>query len=242
MDPQEKNGPPLVGVLGELQIVKVPLPPSQAVRVLADSVTISLREAILNNFFEPGEKLDQDRIAQELGVSRTPVREAVSRLEAEGFVEIRPHHGAFIVEVTQQDIHEVYEIRCLLEAEAVRQATPLIPEVVLDKLARSSIETRSGVTVGDNTCDIFAADIYLHETILEFAQNILLRDVLEGLTNRISIVRRFAQCRPGPHLIESLEEHWIILQAIRQRDPERAAESMRLHLQSSTRRVQDLVG
>ena len=73
-------------------------------------MTASLREAILHGYFEPGEKLDQDRIAEELEVSRTPVREAMRRLESEGFVEVRPHYGAFIAKVSQQEIHEVYTL------------------------------------------------------------------------------------------------------------------------------------
>jgi DNA-binding GntR family transcriptional regulator len=113
---------------------EVPLPQVRGGRVLADWVTASLREAILNGYFEPGEKLDQDRIAEELEVSRTPVREAVRRLESEGFIEVRPHYGAFITEVSRQDIREVYEIRRVLEAEVVRQVTPVIPESVLGEL------------------------------------------------------------------------------------------------------------
>ena len=72
--------------------MRVPLPLVKEGRVLADWVTASLREAILHGYYEPGEKLDQDRIAEELEVSRTPVREAMRRLESEGFVEVRPHH------------------------------------------------------------------------------------------------------------------------------------------------------
>jgi DNA-binding GntR family transcriptional regulator len=208
-------------------------------RVLADWVTASLREAILHGYFEPGEKLDQDRVAKELEVSRTPVREAMRRLESEGFVEVRPHHGAFIAMVTQQDICEVYEIRRLLEAEVVRQVTPLIPESVLDELDRSLTETEVQFEAGDIT-QHFESDVYFHETLVDFVENELLKEVLDGLTNRISIVRRFAQLQPGPHLVVSVKEHRAILQAMRERDPEEAAELMRVHLVNSAVRIQEL--
>jgi DNA-binding GntR family transcriptional regulator len=220
--------------------VKVPLPQAQNARVLADWVTTSLREAILNGYFEPGEKLDQDQIAEELKVSRTPIREALSRLESEGFIDVRPHRGAYIAVISQQDIREVYEIRRLLEAEAVRQATFLIPESVLDELDRSLAETQVQFDSGDIT-KYFASDIHFHKTILDFAPNRLLKEVLDGLNNRVRIVRRFALSRPGPHLVESLEEHRAIFQTIRQRDPEQAAELMRLHLERSALRIQELV-
>jgi len=219
--------------------MKVPIPLVKEGRVLADWVTASLREAILHGYFEPGEKLDQDRIAEELEVSRTPVREAMRRLESEGFVEVRPHHGAFIAKVSQQDIREVYEIRRLLEAEVVRQVTPLMPESVLDELDRSLTETEVQFEAGDSA-QHFESDVYFHETLAGFVENELLKEVLDGLTNRISIVRRFAQLQPGPHLVESFKEHRAILQAMRQRDSEEAAERMGLHLVNSAVRIQEL--
>jgi len=160
--------------------MKVPLPQVKEGRVLADWVTASLREAILNGYFEPGEKLDQDRIAEELEVSRTPVREAMRRLESEGFVKVRPHYGAFIAMVSRQDIHEVYEIRRLLEAEIVRQVTPLIPESVLDELDRSLTETQAQFDAGDITKH-FESDVHFHETIADFVENKLLKEVLDAI-------------------------------------------------------------
>jgi DNA-binding GntR family transcriptional regulator len=219
--------------------MKIPLPQVREGRVLADWVTASLREAILNGYFESGEKLDQDRIAEELEVSRTPVREAMRRLESEGFVEVRPHYGAFIAMVSQRDIGEIYEVRGLLEAEVVRQVTPLIPESVLGELDRTLAETEAQFEAGDSAKH-FESDVYFHETIANFVENKLLKEVLDGLTNRISIVRRFAQLRPGPHLAESFKEHRAILQAIRKRDSERAADLMGLHLVNSAVRIQEL--
>ena len=220
--------------------MKALLPQVRKERVLADWVTASLREAIFNGYFEPGEKLDQDRIAEELGVSRTPVREAARRLESEGFVEVRPHYGAFIAKVSRQDIREVYEVRGLLEAEVVRQVTSLIPDSVLDELDRLLTETQAQFDAGDSAKH-FKSDVYFHETITNFVENKLLKEVLDGLTNRISVVRRFAQLQPGYHMTESFKEHRAILQAIRKRDSERAAELIGLHLVHSAVRIQELL-
>ena len=219
--------------------VKVPLPQVKQGRVLADWITVSLREAILNGHFEPGEKLDQDLIAEELGTSRTPVREALKRLESEGFIKVRPHYGAFIAEVSRQDIREIYEIRKLLESEVVRQVTPVIPEPVLDELERSLAETQALFDAGDSAKH-FESDVFFHETIISFSENHLLKEMLDGLTNRISMVRRFAQLQPGYHMTESFKEHRAILQAMRQRDPEQVAELMRNHLEQSSLRIQEL--
>jgi len=208
-------------------------------RVLADSVTASLREAIQNGYFEPGEKLDLDLIAQHFDVSRTPVREAVRRLEAEGFVDIRPHHGAFIATVSSDDIRESYEVRALLEPEVVRQVTPLLPVPVLDELDGLLKESRAQLDAGDMSRQ-GEIDFRFHTTVLDFGKNALLRDVLESISNRISVVRRFALSRPGAHLLQSNFEHQAILQALRERSAEEAAELMRQHLQKSALRVQEL--
>jgi len=219
--------------------MRTPLPRVRQGRVLADWVATSLREAIFLGFFEPGEKIDQDLVAEELEVSRTPVREALKRLEFEGFVEVRPHYGAFIPVVTPRDVREGFEVRALLESEVVRQVTPLISEAVLEELDRSQAESLAELDVG-NTTKHFETDIHFHQTLLDLVANHLIKEILDGLTNRISMVRRLAQSRPGVHLPESLDEHRGIIQAIRRRDSDKAAELMVLHLQTSSLRIQEL--
>jgi DNA-binding GntR family transcriptional regulator len=219
--------------------VKPPLPRRQQGRVLADWVTSSLREAITNEHFEPGEKLDQDRFAEELGVSRTPIREALTRLQSDGFVDIRPHYGAFIHKVSRDEIREVFEVRTVLEAEMVRQVTPLVPESALDELDRWLSESLVQLNAG-NITKHFETDVHFHETLLNHVQNELLKEMLDSLTNRVFMVRRLAQSKPGPHIPESLEEHRSILQAIRERDADKAVALMKQHLQHSSVRIQEL--
>ncbi len=215
--------------------MKVPLPEVRGGRVLADWVTRTLREAILQGHLRPGEKIDQDLVAEELDVSRTPVREALRVLESEGFVEIRPHRGAYVSTVTQRDIREIYEVRALIEAEMVREATPVIPDAVLDEVERSLERAR-----GRDGADYVEADVTLHDTIVDFVENELLKEILDGLNQRIIRVRRFAQLQPGYHLVESHNEHYAIVRAMRQREAERAAELMARHLENSAERIQEL--
>ena len=217
-----------------------PLPQVGRGRVLVDWVTESLREAILQGYFEPGERLDQDSIAEDLEVSRTPVREAIRVLETEGFVEIRPHRGAYIATLTPRDVQEIYEVRSLLEAELVRQVTPHIPPSVLAQLERSLAEGEARWQVGD-VQGHYESDVLFHETLYKFAENTLIRDILVGLTNRIARVRRFAQRQPGYHLDHSIREHRAILEAMRRRDPDGAAAAMRAHLMNSAERIQALI-
>ena len=116
----------------------------------------------------------------------------------------------------------------------------MIPEPVLDELERSLTETQAQFDAG-NSAKHFESDIYFHGTILDFVENRLLKEVLDSLNNCISILRRFGQLQPGPHLVEFLREHRAILEAIRQRDADRAYELMMLHLDRSALRLQELV-
>ena len=216
-----------------------PLPQVQQGRVLSDWVTESLREAILNGYFAPGEKIDQDLVAEELKVSRTPVREALKSLEFEGFVEVRPHYGAFIAVVSPRGVREVYEVRSLLESEVVRQVTLLIPDGVLDELWSSLAESQAGLDAG-NTTKNFENDINFHQTLIDLVDNRLIKELLDGLANRVSMVRRLAQLKPGVHLPESLGEHRVIIEAMQERDAEKAAKLMHDHLHTSSLRIREL--
>jgi DNA-binding GntR family transcriptional regulator len=214
--------------------MKTPLPEARGARVLTDWVTATLRLAILKGHFAPGEKIDQDLIAEELDVSRTPIRESLKVLDSEGFVEIRPHRGAFITEVTGEDVRKIYEARALIEAEIVRRVTPRIPDSVLDDMKQCF--DRMNEMSEDRERHV-ESDIRFHDVLAEYVDNELFQEILEGLNNRILRVRRFAQLQPGYHLRESHEEHCAIMEAIRRRDADRAAELMARHLRKSAERI-----
>lgn len=220
--------------------MRLPLPQLRHGRVLADSVAASLREAIIDGYFQPGEKIDQDLVAEQLRVSRTPLREALKILEFEGFILVRPHYGASVAEISRQDIRDSYEVRAVLEAEICKQVAPSMPDSVLDRLKESLDEHRIQLESGDKV-DQLQGDLYFHETISKFVENRLFVDTLAGISNLSLRVRSFADKQPGSHLFESLEEHQAILEALRQRDPEAAAEAMRTHLRNSATRIQAFV-
>jgi DNA-binding GntR family transcriptional regulator len=203
---------------------------------LADWVARTLRRAILEGHFTPGEKMDQDRIADELDVSRTPIREALKVLESEGFVDIQPHRGAYVSTVSQRDIEEIYQVRALIEAEIVNQLTPVISDDVLDEMEQSlrEVHRESGAE------RYVESDVAFHDGIAELVDNELLKEILDGLNKRILRVRRFAQLQPGYHLVQSHTEHMSILEAMRERRPEKAAELMALHLGKSAKRIREL--
>src|SRR5438128_11057097 len=100
-------------------------------RTMQAIVTDHVRSAILGGRYAPGARVPQDELAQQLGVSRMPVREALRVLEMEGLVELRPHRGAIVVDLRPEEIGEIFEIRAMLEGRAAALAAPRLDEVTL---------------------------------------------------------------------------------------------------------------
>ncbi len=203
---------------------------------LANMVVYSLREAILNGYFEPGEKLDQDKIADELKVSRTPIREALKALAANGFIEIQSFRGAFIPVINLQDILDVYEIRWIVEPEIVRQSTPHIPNQIIDDCENMLKEAKQCESI-ENERALYDADEKFHAMIIGYCENQIFTEILQKLNNRIVRVRTFALRHTGQTLNNTHDEHLSILYALRNRDAEQAAHLMELHLRNSAKRI-----
>ena len=220
--------------------MKTPLPQSKEDRGLSNWVTTSLRDAILNGYFEPGEKLDQSLISSELNVSRTPIREALKVLASEGFVEILSYRGAYIPKFSKQDIQDIYEVRSVIEHELVRLAVPVIPEEVLIHLEDILNQDGEALETGADRKH-YESDREFHITIASYCQNKLYKEILDNLNNRIIRVRSFALHQPGPHLHRSHNEHSEILKAMRLRNANKAARLMQEHLKNSAERIKNFV-
>ena len=220
--------------------MKTPLPHNKEDRGLSNWVTTSLRESILNGYFEPGEKLDQDQIATELNVSRTPIREALKVLASEGFVDILSYRGAYIPRFSRKDVQDVYEVRSVIEFELVRLAVPLISEEGVKHLEDILKQDSEAFQTGADR-NHYKSDWEFHNTIASYCNNKILKEILDNLNNRIIRVRSFALHQPGTHLHKSNNEHLEILEAIRARNAGKAAQLMRKHLRNSAERIESFI-
>jgi DNA-binding GntR family transcriptional regulator len=196
-----------------------------------------LRQAILDGRFEPGEKLDQALIASELGVSRTPLREAIKVLAMEGFLEIRSYRGVYISVITKEDVENIYEIRRIIESEIARQVTPLLSDAVLRHL-ETLLNKKGAQSATWNERWHYDIDQEFHGTLVGNCRNKLFKVILDGLNNRIVRVRSFALRQSGTHLELSHKEHLDILRALKKRDAEAAAKMVERHLRSSAKRIE----
>jgi DNA-binding GntR family transcriptional regulator len=138
----------------------------------SDSVYEALRNAILSSAFQPGQRLDVRHLATQLGVSPTPIKEAITRLEAEALIEVRPRSGTFVTAVSPEDIYETFEIRCALECLAGEKAIAHAGPDDIEQL-RAIADTMA--TASDDSGHS-ASNVAFHKSIITLAGSDRLRD------------------------------------------------------------------
>ena len=195
---------------------------------LHDEVAAQLRDRIFAGELLPGTFLDEAMLAEQLSISRTPLREALKVLTAEGLVRHEPRRGCFVNEVTEQDLDEIFPVLALLEGRCAREAALHASDVDLqelevlhDKLSRHAKARRIN--------DYYAANFAIHEAIITLASNRWLALVIADLRKIVKLARLQQLHAPG-RLDQSLSEHLAVFAALKARDPEGAEAAMRTHL------------
>lgn len=176
----------------------------------------------------PGARIDEQAIAARLGVSRTPLRDAITRLASEGLIEQRPYRGSFVRELSARQIDDLYETRQVLEGLAARRAVVHATDDELAELAGILEETRQALD--DHDLEGYAAaDERFHSMVAQLSRNESLIQSLERLRAQVQLVRVAAN--QDPALAErTAQERPRILAALRNRDPVAAATLMEEHI------------
>ncbi len=198
---------------------------------LREVVCESLREAIRSGVLQPGERLMEIQLAEELGVSRTPVREAVRKLELEGYVIMMPRRGTYVADLSIRDINEVFEIRTSLESLASGLAAERITEEELERLQRLLVSIGTNINNGDME-QIVATDTEFHELLYQASRNQRLVGIISNLREQLTRFRTTSMSFPG-RLTATLEEHREIVEAIAQGDVRAARKAAELHMERS---------
>lgn len=196
-----------------------------------DSVYRKLKTAIRKRYIRQGSQLVEVALAQQLGVSRTPVRSAIKRLEAEGLVNSIPNRGAFVITPTQREIKETFLVRAQLETMAVRLAIPCVTAPQIEEL-RGLIQVETTVFDKNNLDEYFAVNDALHMKIAEFSDNRVLSSYINELLDRTRI---FLILYDPFYKIEycPTKEHATIVDAIADHDLNRACAAVQEHINSS---------
>ena len=197
-------------------------------RNAAVAVYMTLREAILHGVLTAGQPLGENQLADLFGRSRTPVREAILKLESEGLAERLPRRGLVVAQITREEVLEVYAVREMLDGLAAQLAALGILPTELDRLVWLNERLRAAAVAGDGKA-MTQLNIEFHEAICQASRNSLLQEFMGRIHEW---VRRFDDTTmsfPGRGL-EAVAEHETLIEAIRARNPEAAERIARAHM------------
>lgn len=202
---------------------------------LRDVVFNTLRQAILKGELKPGERLMEIALAERLGVSRTPIREAMRKLELEGLVVMIPRRGAQVANITEKDLNDVLEVRLALENMAIEKACKRMTEEQMDKLWQTAREFERTMADG-NLVRLAEADVAFHESIYEASDNRRLIQVLYNLREQIYRYRvEYLKEEETRKVL--VKEHEELYKAIRDRDVGRALEISSRHIENQRKAI-----
>ncbi len=194
---------------------------------LSEVVYEMIKQRLLSHELEPGTKLREEDLADQLGVSRTPVREAINKLEREGLVEIIPRYGTFVANISSKDVEEIYQIREALECLAMRLALPRFRKDKLLELARIHKECKVPLEKGDFD-PFIKVDTTFHDLLVKLSKNKRLIRLMSNLNNQIRLGRLESFSVPG-RAKKSLNEHERIIEAMLKGNAEEAEDFLRQH-------------
>ncbi|HPP37063.1 MAG TPA: GntR family transcriptional regulator [Thermosynergistes sp.] len=190
-----------------------------------------IKEAIIKGHFKPGEKLVEQTLAQEMGVSRTPVREAIRRLEAEGFVVSIPRKGVVVSRADKEEIVQLYSIRAELEGLAARWAIENADEDDMRKLDEAISRMEETAASGDLD-GVVQSNALFHDAIAQASKSRILCTLLKTLQDNIQRFRFQSLHLPG-RPVAALAEHKEIVAAIKEKKAEEADRLLKEHLQNA---------
>ncbi|MEI6801738.1 MAG: GntR family transcriptional regulator [Burkholderiales bacterium] len=201
-------------------------------RALYEEVAELLRQRIFKRELEPGNWIDELKIAEEYGISRTPLREALKVLAAEGLVTMKVRRGAYVTEVSAQDLADVYHLLSLLESDAAavvaQQATP----AQLGELQQLHQQLEAAALADqEDTQQFFSVNERFHLRLLEIANNRWRDQMVADLRKVMKLYRQNSLQKSG-RVAQSLAEHRVIMDALVARDACASAVAMRSHLAS----------
>ncbi|MDQ0082358.1 DNA-binding transcriptional regulator, GntR family [Variovorax sp. YR634] len=195
---------------------------------LHDEVAATLREQIFDGTLTPGSFLDEAALCERLSISRTPLREALKVLTAEGLLRHEPRRGCFVNEVTERDLDEIFPVIALLEGRCAYEAARNASDAELhelDALHERLVRHAKARRIND----YYATNHIIHEAIIKLADNKWLAQVIGDLRKILKLARLQQLHAPG-RLDQSLSEHLAVFAALKARDSEGADAAMRTHM------------
>lgn len=206
---------------------------------LRDVVFHTLRDSILKGEMEPGERLMEIHLAKKLGVSRTPIREAIRMLEQEGLAVIVPRRGAQVAKMTEKDLQDVLEIRDALDELAAFSACKKITPEAIAELRETMTSFKEAAERGD-VREVAMADEKFHSIIYKAADNPKLMVIIQNLKEQMYRYR-YEYVKDNANYQRILEEHEAIIRGFEKKDSDYVKKMMHAHLENQVEAVRDVI-
>ncbi|PKO51161.1 MAG: GntR family transcriptional regulator [Betaproteobacteria bacterium HGW-Betaproteobacteria-13] len=197
---------------------------------LYQEVAERLRQRIFAHELKPGTWVDEQALAEDYGISRTPLREALKVLASEGLVTLKPRRGCYVTEISERDLDEVFKVMAMLEGECARTSASRASETELGTLKAIHADLEKAASAQDINA-FFEANQAFHHELQRIADNRWLLHVIEDLRKVIKLSRHHSLFSEG-RLEQSLAEHRALLDALLARDADAADQLMREHIRS----------
>jgi DNA-binding GntR family transcriptional regulator len=207
---------------------------------LFEEVDERIRQRIFSRELKPGERIDEQALARDFGISRTPLREALKVLQNEGLVKLVPRRGCFVAKLTERDLNEIYDMVGLLEGACAARAATLATPADIVRLQRIT-QRMAQAAAERNYKRYFDANLAAHEAVQEIAGNHWQKNVIQYLRSMCRLSPYVSVGKIPGRLEESLREHEELLAAIEAHDGARAEAAMRRHIENTRAALRHLM-
>lgn len=197
---------------------------------LSEKIAETIREYIMKGNIKPGERLTEPKLSAMLGISRTPIREALRLLESEGFIDIFPRRGAVVSDITPQDVDEIFTIKIKLESLAARLAGEYMTDGDIKKLIEINDKIAKNAE-SKNAVSLIKFNVDFHNFYIEKCNNTRLIKIIEGLNKQFKRSTVYSFTEIG-RIRKVIEEHGRIIEAFIQRDPGKIEKMVEQHVQN----------
>lgn len=199
------------------------------IRFLSDNAYKIIKDAIITLKIKPGEKLKISALTKELGISATPTREALNRLAQEGFVDFIPYRGAFVSEIDCRSVEEIFELRELLEAVAVKKAVLAFTSEDLHKAETLLDGMRNALFEANDINSYLKLSEDFHNLFIKKCGNKIMMNVLGSFNDHLERMRKMAVSRSGS-ILAYIEDYRRIYNGLKDKNPEEAEQALLVHL------------
>jgi DNA-binding GntR family transcriptional regulator len=199
---------------------------------ISEELVKYIKQQIISGELNPGDRIVETKLARELGVSQTPVREAIRHLHGEGIITIVPNKGPMVRTLDMKDVFEIYSVRSMLEGLAIRLATQNATDEQIAGLESFYEEMKQKLN-DDSVTSLLHDSSHIHRTIIEMAGHSRLLNMYQSISFQISLVNRLLGAKSTKQ--KEVDQHLELIEALKKKDPDSAEQTMRKHIFRSYR-------